>query len=62
MKKTNLEEELKKGWVFEIENSLISFIDGYFVVEVFEFADNNEKMYSVKDNYKTLSEAIKNIE
>lgn len=62
MNKMNLTEELKKGWIFEIENCLLSYQSELFVVETFEFLnETKEKQYSVKDGYATLKEALINI-
>ena len=62
MNKLNLEEELKKGWVIEMDNYQLSYSDNLFVLEKFEYAENDKKYYSVVDAYETLIEAIYNIQ
>lgn len=62
MNKLNLEEELKKGWVIEIDNYQISYYDNLFVLEKLEYTENDKNFYSVVDAYETLVEAIYNIQ
>lgn len=61
MKKLDLEDEIKKGFIFVICGFQISYVDG-FLLEQFEYEENGIEYYSVVDTYDSLIEAIYQIQ